>query len=191
MGESLLHKNLISGFQLEDYPRGNNPSLIYAHNTAPHLRQVKRHIGGRTYPRESFFRWDKSWDITNEKKTKFLHGRTLADATETYIRTPHVNRAARYVRRNTVRQLNRHPIQGSWFIPDIRIYNRSKHPEFRKAWLVTKKIDENSRFATVVTHKGKLSKIRKELKYERVRPVMIQDYPGRKHSLYKYISSNS
>lgn len=195
-GKKLIKDRAISGFQLEDFnPKTvNKKQIIYAHNNPKHLKKVVYEINGKLYPRESYYKWEKEWKKTNPN-TVLLFNKTLAKDKETYIISvnPKIDQSLDFFKNRTIRQRSSKPMQFSWFVPDIRLYNiKEDKPEFKKAWLFTKKIDKDSRFATIVTKKKRLEELKKKFKREKVRKIQIQDYrPKKKHSLWDFIDRYS
>ena len=61
LGNSLIKKKLTTGFQLEDFNPRQKRKLIYGHDSPEHLQEVKKKIGGKIYPRESYYQWNKNW----------------------------------------------------------------------------------------------------------------------------------
>lgn len=187
IGNSLLSSGLISGFNLEDFNPHSRKSLIYAHDSPRHLSTVQKNIDGKQYPRFSFYRWNPKWK--KGENTKIIQRNTLAKAKEAYIQTKKINQANRYIKKRAVRGLSKHPIAKSWFVPDVRIYGERKaRKDFRNAYLVTKKIDSNSRLAMLMTNKTKLAEVRERLKREKVWKVKVQNYKNTKNSFYSFIS---
>jgi len=190
-GKELLDENVVTGFQLEDFdPHPPKKSLYYAHTNPFHLSLIQRNIGGRRFPRESIYRWDKIWGKPSQNTVLINHGQYAKEKGE-YIQTRPNEANRRFLHRKAIRR-NKHykdSVMGSWYVPDIRIFGVSSAPHYKKAYLVTKNIDRDSRFATVITRKDKLRQLRRELHGERVRRILIQDEkPKKKHSLWTFIN---
>ena len=185
IGNRLVQKRYISGFNLEDYDlnqRDKNGAL-YAHDNRTHIRDVQRATdGGKIYPRESYYRWNPTWEVG--QNTQLLFNRTLAHGNEEYFITKNTKKAIPFFENRTFNKISRAPLQHSWDVPDIRLFSIS-HPNYKTAHNITKKIDHNSRFSTLVTKRKNLNKVRNSMKYERVKKVRIQNYP--KYSLFEYI----
>ena len=117
-----------------------------------------------------------------------MNNKTLAQAKEQYFVTDD-SQAIKFFRTRTVSGKNKNLIDNnSWITPDIRIYNQERRQnQYKTAYLVTKKIDYNSRFALVTPKKSRMEKIRERLKYERVKKVQVQDYKPKEHSFYEFV----
>jgi len=186
IGNTLIKDDLTTGFQIEDYnPKTNNkPRIIYGHDNPEHLRNVRNKTGGTIHPRESFYRWNNSW--TAGKNTELLFNRTLAKANEEYLESERIKKAGRYISSNTVKGRGT-SVKNSWTVPDVRLYGGATQEGFADAFLVTKRIDDNSRLSTIVKSPTKVKKIRKKLKYERVKKIKVQRYRPKKHSFFDFI----
>jgi hypothetical protein len=187
-GNNLIKRRLTSGFQLEDH----NPhtsvkrKIIYGHDNPSHLRTVQNTVGGRIYPRESYYRWDSSW--TADPNTTLMFNKTLAYGKEGYLESRNIRKSRLFFESKTVSGRGK-SIKGSWVVPDVRLYNTDQPTRnFKNAYLITKKIDYNSRMSMVVKSKKKVREIRKRLKYERVKKIDVQDYKPKKHSFFNFIS---
>lgn len=184
-----MKKRLITGFQLEDY-NPKNPStkkITYGHDDTQHLKKVKKGVGGCTYPRESYYKWHPSWKPG--PKTKVSPDKQTAHGKEKYIQTKDTEKSEQFLSKRTVKGRGK-SIKGSWIVPDTRIYNtRKKLREFKNAYLITKKIDRNSRLSMVTTDKSKAKRITKELKNEKVKIVKVQNYKPKSHSFFSFIKS--
>lgn len=190
LGKSQLDKNVISGFNLEDFNKKDDKGLYYAHSSPKHISIIKQNIGGKTYPRESIYRWDKDWTLG--ENTILINKDRYAKEKSQYIMTKNVNKADKFIRTRALADnpLIPKPISKSWEVPDVRLYNILKpKPHYRKAYLVTKGIDRNSRFATIITRKDKLNRFRRAIKGEKVQTIQTQDYKPKKHSLFGFIES--
>jgi len=188
MGNKLIKSRLTTGFQIEDYnPRENKTKkILYAHDNPKHLKQVQNEVGGKAYPRESYYKWNKSWKTGPNTD---IVDKNLARGKEKYIQTGDVDKASRFFRNKTLKG-KKESIRGSWMVPDIRIFNvRKPIKNFRNAHLVSKKIDRNSRMVTVVTKKKRLNSIKKQLVGEKVKNVKVQDFRPKKHSFFQFIKS--
>lgn len=190
VGLSLIRHHVTSGFQLEDFdPHSTKQALIYGHDNPGHIHLLQRTIGGRIFPRESHYRFEPQWK--EGANTVLTHGRTFAHERGLYLQTTNVQRGARYVRNRAVRGLSRHPLRYSWEVPDVR-YEGTTNPFSRgiREYAVTKRIDPNSRFQSIVTTRTKAREIQKALPHShrhpvRVKRVWVQDYP--KHSFHNYL----
>ena len=190
MGNRLIKSRLTTGFQLEDYDPKPKRHIIYGHDNPSHLRIVQSEINGKIYPRESYYLWDNFAWIPGPNTT-LLFNNTLARAKEEYLSSPNINNAKRFFSRRTIAGKG-HFILGSWIIPDIRIYGvgvNCQIKNYKNAYLITKRIDYNSRMAMVATKKRKMHAIRNKLKYERVKRIKVQDYKPKKHSFFEFINS--
>lgn len=189
-GKELLDKNIVTGFQLEDFDTSSKKSLYYGHTNKKHLGVIQNNVKGKRFPRESTYRWDTDWGKPSEN-TVLIENKKYAKETGEYIQTRPTEQNRKFLHQQAVRR-NKHyknSLAGSWYIPDIRIFGVRSAPNYKKATLVTKNIDRNSRFATVVTRKKELRQLRKELQGERVRRILIQDEkPKKKHSLWTFIN---
>lgn len=58
---------------------------------------------------------------------------------------------------------------------------------FKKAYLVTEKIEKNSRFSTILTSKKNERAVLAHLKHGQVRNIQVQNYQPKKHSLFSFI----
>lgn len=187
LGKRLIKKRLTSGFQLEDYGPEQGRRVTYANDDPDNVRTVQRQIGGKIYPRESYYGWNPKWD--KGPNTRLLYNKTLAREDAEYISSKDAKTKRRYLERRAFRR-GKGFIPGSWIVPDIRIYGAtSGTPGYKNAYLVTKRIDDDSRFSTIVTKKRKMEQLRKQMKYERVRRIRVQDKYGRTHSLWYFIDS--
>jgi hypothetical protein len=202
IGKSLMNKKLTTGFQLEDFNQHNKkPRMIYAQDES-NIKVVNKKFKGKVYPRESYFKWDKTWPVSKRTKV-FVNGRfyrdkpnkngdvfmngKLALGQERYLTTSINNKNLKYATK-TVRIRGRKNVENAWQVPDIRLYDDNiKRASYKAAWLVTKNIDHNSRLSLIVTNKEKMLKIRKNLKGESVKNIKIQNYK-KPHSFWSYIN---
>lgn len=186
-GRSLILAGLTTGFQLEDFdPKTKNPTLIYGHDNPKHLNRIQKEVGGKRFPRESYYKFNPEW--TAGINTTLYHNRTFAKEKGEYIETNRLS-GKNFIRKRAVKSINgRGTIHYSWAVPDVRIYRSGKPQKgFRTAYQITKRIDHDSRLSLLVTQKSKVDAIRKRMKNERIKKVRVQDYP-RKASFWKFIS---
>ena len=185
VGNRLVQKRYISGFNLEDYDSNQNnvKGALYAHDSREHIRIVQRETdGGKIYPRESYYKWNPMWEVG--KNTQLLFNRTLAHGKEEYFITRNTKKAIPFFESRTFNKLSKSPLKNSWDVPDIRLFGVN-HSNYKTIYNVTKKIDPNSRFSTLVAKRKNLNKVRASMKYERIKRVRVQNYP--KYSLFGYI----
>jgi len=192
IGRKLIKKKLTKGYQLEDHPYDRTGTrIIYGHDTLSHTDEVKQLLQKKytsRYPRESYYKWDRAWGMPKKGGNTVLVGdNQYAKAEEHYLVVKGgVSSTNDKLFSRTFRNRPNH-IKYSWYIPDIRVYGRSEHdPRYKDAYLITKKIDNNSRLSTIAPTKKKKDMIRKELKYERVKKIKVQDVP--KSSFWDFIN---
>jgi hypothetical protein len=186
-GIELLKEGVITGFNLEDYNPNQKTALIYGHDNPKHLKTIRKGIGGKEYPRQSYYEWDKSWKLGIN--TVLINHRRTAKARERYIAARPRKKSLVFLEKSAVnRGKRRGHIPASWFVPDIRKYGRGRKPKnFKAAWLVTRAIDKDTRFATVITLKSNLRRARRELKGEKVKRIYVQNYKPKPHSFWHFV----
>ena len=195
VGNRLIKKNLTSGFQIEDYnPLASKSRLVYGHDSPAHVNTIRRQVGGRKYPRVSFYKWNPTW--TAGENTELLDNGTLAFEQGLYLETPNVRKGRTYIQRNAFNKFSKKPLPHSWDVPDVRVFGNNPHKNYKNAYLVSKNIDHNTRLATLVVRQNKLAGVRKSLKGERVERVRLQNYhPSNRDdsnsSFWKFIYRNS
>jgi len=190
IGNNLIKKKLTSGFQIEDFsPNKKKKTLIYAHDNPKHLTSVNKKLKGKRFPRESYYKWDSEWKVG--ENTNLLFNNSLAYGKEEYISTKPSKNKMKFIKKRLIYSKSEKPYKASWDCPDVRLYNTPKRKkDFKTAWLITKKIDNNSRIATITTRKSKIAKIRKAIpNKEKVTKIKIQNYHPKntKYSLWKFI----
>ncbi len=185
-GQSMIEKNIITGFQIEDTIPNKRSKLIYSHDNPSHIKEVRKNIGGKVTSRKSYFKWRKNWKAGIN--TVLLQKKTLAKAKEQNLTTENIKKGDKFIRARLIKGKSKNPLKESWVVPDVRIVNvKGKIRHYKNAFLVTRKSAKNKRFLTLVTSKKKVKEIKDILKYERVKLVKVQDYRPRKHSFWVFI----
>jgi len=183
IGNDLIKKNLTTGFQIEDFnPKQKKRRIQYGHDTKSHLNIVQKNVGGKRFPRESYYKWDSKW--STGENTKLLFNKTLAHEKGEYLTTNNINKADKYFRNHTIKGKKK-AIKGSWDVPDVRLFG-TNNSNYKPAYQITKNIDHNSRLLILVSKKKKMQEIRKKLKGEIVKRIKVQNY--KKHSFHNFIS---
>lgn len=213
----LLHNQTISGYNVIDVPphlmKAKKYRLIYGHEVKKHGNKILEEMGRRkinyfVVPRESFFmddeafvkspnqvrkedivEADKEFQIVAEVNRKQLIG------FEGWLHQKAVNWGVHLQILDGMSPLTPTweaiPLKDSWTTPDIRIQNRKKFDRFKNADKVIKQLDKDSYLIILSTKKPNTEKLRKLLKGEKVKKVLIQDYTPERHSLYNFIDKNT
>jgi len=193
IGSRVVKKGISSGFQLEDFDptKKKRPSMVYGHDNLLHLKRVRAHTGGKIFPRDTLFRWQKDWK--KGKGIKLILSDSIAVGKEGYIDSPNVSRGLGFVERHTIKGKNRRLVDGhAYEVPDVRIIGGGRRRGYKRAFWVTKRIDRNSRLSFVVHNRKAARAARGIMKHERVMPILVQDYkPRKKHSFWGYLKGNS
>lgn len=80
------------------------------------------------------------------------------------------------------------PLHGAENVPDLRIRNRARYKDFKKAEKIIVPIDHNSHAVILSTVPMKTQQIKKSLSGERLRTVLVQDFRPSGHSQSKSLS---
>lgn len=83
------------------------------------------------------------------------------------------------------------PLNEAYTVPDVRIRNRGRYDRFKKVDKIVKKLDKDTNLVILSVRKDDTVKIKKVLKGEKVKKVLVQNYDPYKHSLYKFIKDNT
>ena len=74
------------------------------------------------------------------------------------------------------------PLKGAEDVPDLRIRNRKRFPNFGSAKKIIKPVDKDTNLVIISTRPKKSKAIRKALKGERVKDILVQDFRPKSHS---------
>jgi len=83
------------------------------------------------------------------------------------------------------------PLKGADTTPDIRILKRQDFPRFKPATKIIKKIDKDSDLVILSVRKKNTAKVRRLLKGETAKRILVQDYTPERYSLHKFIKRNT
>lgn len=196
----LIKNKTISNYSLIETPRLNKKEayrIIYGHDSIRKHRDIiieelkDRGIDYYVMPRETNFllngKQDKEgYQIIIDVNKKEIEG------IETYFRQKTVNRdefvtVLDATLNPTIPIWEVIPLQKSYVIPDIRIQDKTKYPDFKLANKIIKRIDEDTDLVILSIGAKNTKKVRDALKGEKEENVLIQNYFPFKHSLYKKI----
>jgi hypothetical protein len=178
IGKKLIKQDAIKGFQLEDFNPKEKGGVYYGHKSNSHFSALRKSVPGKTsklYPRESQFGWSPGWD-SNDCDVITDKGKWCKNK-EKYL---HIEGDARNLNKFFMKRTLRgkqNALVDSWVTPDIRFNKKQRHG--KQLYWVTKNIDNNSRFGTLVRTPAKLQKVRMALKGEKVKTIYVQNYPGK------------
>ena len=187
--------------------------VIYAHGSSKHLNKILKMLRDKEgikliaeFPRISGYKWDSDWqtstiktkiyrvdDMSQAKLTKdgYVKDKNkeylAVDIGEAYIVivTQRPKDIIKFFKERAIHNKSKKVIEGSWEVPDIRAKNLKKLKDFRKAYMIRKKIDGDTEFVTLVP-KSKIKEVKESIKgKEKVEPILIQNIQG--HSLYEFI----
>ena len=83
------------------------------------------------------------------------------------------------------------PLNEAYTVPDVRIRNKGDYERFKTADKIIKKLDSNTDLVILSVKKDNTLKLRKVLKGEKQKKVLIQNYDPYKHSLYRFVKNNT
>lgn len=177
IGKSLIERGVITGFQLEDF-NPKEKGVYYGHKSKVHFNALKKSAPGKTskiYPRESQFEWNPGWDSSD--CDVITEGGNWCKNKEKYVSIKgDSSKLNNFFMKRTLRG-KPGALPKSWITPDIRFNKKQKFG--KPLYWITKDIDNNSRFGTLVRSPEKMRKVKKVLKGEKVRTVYVQNYPGK------------